>query len=89
MARAAALHLRTHHRICTAATDSDRDDRDRVTAVFRLNLKGAVWDAIGSLNDNFGMLGYIIIGIFALSWIASVAIYRVKRLDEVETSPQI
>jgi len=54
-----------------------------------LNLKGAVWDAIGSLNDNFGMLGYIIIGIFALSWIASVAIYRVKRLDEVETSPQI
>jgi len=55
----------------------------------QLNLKGAVWDAIGSLNDNFGILGYIIIGIFALSWIASVVIYRVKRLDEVETGPQI
>jgi len=55
----------------------------------QLKLKGAVWDAIGSLNDNFGVLGYIIVGIFALSWIASVVIYRVKRFDEAETSPQL
>jgi nickel/cobalt transporter (NiCoT) family protein len=55
----------------------------------QLNLKGPVWDAIGSLNDNFGMLGYIIIGIFALSWIASVVIYRVKRFDEAEATPQV
>ena len=47
-----------------------------------------MWDAIGSLNNNFGTLGYIIIGIFMLSWIASLVIYRVKRLDEVQTSPQ-
>lgn len=51
----------------------------------RLELKGPVWDAIGSLNDNFGALGYIIIGIFALSWIASLVIYRLKRFDEVQT----
>jgi high-affinity nickel-transport protein len=55
----------------------------------QLKLKGPVWDAIGSLNDNFGVLGYIIIGIFAVSWIASLVIYRVKRFDEAEPSPQI
>ena len=31
-----------------------------------------------------GVLGYIIIGIFALSWAASVLIYRAKRFDELE-----
>ena len=54
----------------------------------RLNLKGALWEAIGSLNDNFGVLGYIIIGIFVLSWIASVVIYRVKRFDETKIGAQ-
>jgi nickel/cobalt transporter (NiCoT) family protein len=50
----------------------------------QLKLQGPVWDAIGALNDNFGTLGYFIIGIFTLSWIASVLIYRVRRLDELE-----
>ena len=54
----------------------------------RLSLKGTVWDAVGSLNDNFGVLGYLIIGIFAVSWIASIVIYRIKRFDETQTSPQ-
>ena len=52
----------------------------------QLKLQGPVWDAIGTLNDNFGTLGYIIIGIFVLSWIASVVIYRLKRFDEMEIS---
>lgn len=52
----------------------------------QLKLQGPVWDAIGTLNDNFGTLGYIIIGIFVLSWIASVLIYRAKRFDELDVS---
>jgi len=52
----------------------------------QLKLQGPVWDAIGTLNDNFGTLGYIIIAIFAVSWIASILIYRVKRFDELELS---
>jgi high-affinity nickel-transport protein len=36
------------------------------------------------LNGNFGALGYLIIAIFALSWIISVAVYRLKRYDEIE-----
>jgi high-affinity nickel-transport protein len=50
----------------------------------KLNLQGVPWDFIAELNDNFGVLGYIIIGIFAASWLASIAIYRLKRYDEIE-----
>src|SRR5471032_2214285 len=50
----------------------------------QLKLQGPVWDAIGTLNDNFGTLGFVIIGIFAFSWIVSVLIYRAKRFDELE-----
>ncbi len=50
----------------------------------QLDLKGVLWDAVGALNDNFGTLGYIIIGIFVLSWAASVVIYRIKGYDSIE-----
>ncbi|WP_439894468.1 HoxN/HupN/NixA family nickel/cobalt transporter (plasmid) [Ralstonia sp. 25C] len=50
----------------------------------RFNLKGPVWNAVSTLNDNFGVLGYIIIGIFAFSWIVSIAIYRAKRYDDAK-----
>jgi high-affinity nickel-transport protein len=49
-----------------------------------MHLGGAFWDWIGSLNDNFGMIGYLIIGIFALSWLASIVIYKVRGYDELE-----
>jgi nickel/cobalt transporter (NiCoT) family protein len=52
----------------------------------RLHLSGGAWDIIDSLNDNFGTLGFAIIGLFVLSWIASVIIYRVKGFDRLETS---
>lgn len=54
----------------------------------QFGLKGPLWDAVGSLNNNFGVLGYIIIGIFALSWIVSIVVYRARRLDEAEVSVQ-
>ena len=38
----------------------------------------------GVLNGSFATLGYFIIGIFALSWIVSIAIYKWRRLDELE-----
>jgi high-affinity nickel permease len=46
----------------------------------------SVWDFIGSLNDNFGTLGFVIIGVFLLSWVGSVVIYRVKGFDRVEST---
>jgi high-affinity nickel-transport protein len=50
----------------------------------RFDLSGGVWDVIGGLNDNFGSLGYLIIAIFAASWIVSALVYRLKGYDELE-----
>jgi high-affinity nickel-transport protein len=50
----------------------------------RFGLSGGLWDAVASLNDNFGMLGYLIIGIFAVSWIVSVLVYRLNGYDRIE-----
>lgn len=50
----------------------------------QLSLKGVFWDAIGSLNDNFNNLGFAIIGLFAAAWILSYAIYKARKLDEIE-----
>jgi high-affinity nickel-transport protein len=50
----------------------------------QLHLQGRFWSAVGSLNDNFGMLGYCIIVLFVLSWIVSIAIYKVQRFEELE-----
>jgi nickel/cobalt transporter (NiCoT) family protein len=47
---------------------------------------GGFWGAIGSLNDNFGVLGYVIIGIFVVAWAISYVVYRVNRYDEIEAS---
>jgi high-affinity nickel-transport protein len=45
---------------------------------------GLFWGTVLKLNGNFGALGYFIIGIFALSWILSIAIYKWRRFDELE-----
>ena len=45
---------------------------------------GGFWGAIGAINDNFGLLGYIIIGVFALAWLVSVIWYKAMRYDELE-----
>jgi high-affinity nickel-transport protein len=46
---------------------------------------GGFWGMIGALNDNFGEIGYLIIGIFALAWLVSFVVYRLKRYDDIET----
>jgi high-affinity nickel-transport protein len=50
----------------------------------QLDLSGWFWDGIGSLNDNFNNLGFLIIGVFIAAWIGSIIIYRYKGLDKVE-----
>jgi high-affinity nickel-transport protein len=47
------------------------------------SLSGHFWNFIGSLNDNFGDLGFVIIGIFAFCWMGSLALYRVKGYDRI------
>ena len=47
---------------------------------------GGFWGAIGAINDNFGVLGYVIIGIFVLSWAGSVVFYNLRGYDELEVN---
>jgi high-affinity nickel-transport protein len=50
----------------------------------KLGLTGGVWNAVGALTDNFNNLGFAIIGVFVAAWVISYAIYRAKRLDDIE-----
>ena len=50
----------------------------------RFHLKGTFWNTVSRLNENFGTLGYFIIGLFVLSWIISVAYYKWRRFDDLE-----
>jgi high-affinity nickel-transport protein len=47
---------------------------------------GGFWGAIGAINDNFGTLGFIIVGIFVFSWLISFLVYRAKGYDEIEVA---
>jgi len=52
----------------------------------QLKLTGPFWDLVGQVNDNFGLLGYGIIAVFALGWLVSLVVYRAKRYDEIEVT---
>jgi len=53
----------------------------------RWDLHGGVWDFITALTDNFGMIGYLIVGIFILTWAVSVLFYRFKGYDRLDATP--
>ncbi len=55
-------------------------------AAEQFQLKGGFWKTIGSLNQNFGAIGYLIITLFLVSWIISIVVYHVQRLDEVRVT---
>jgi high-affinity nickel-transport protein len=46
----------------------------------KLSLKGAFWDWVSGLNLN--LLGYVIVGLFVLTWIAALVVWRVARIEE-------
>ena len=45
--------------------------------------QGVFWGAIGTINNNFGILGYLIVGAFLVSWLVSMIIYRIKGYDAI------
>jgi high-affinity nickel-transport protein len=46
-----------------------------------LNLSGPFWRIVNTLNENFGTLGYMIIGVFIVGWLGSAWFYRLKGYD--------
>ena len=49
----------------------------------KLGLEGRFWDSVGALNDNLANFGFAVVGVFAFAWVASMVIYKVKRLDQL------
>ena len=45
----------------------------------KLGLKGGVWTWIQNLN--FGSMGYILVGLFILTWAISYSVWRVLKLE--------
>lgn len=54
--------------------------------VDRFNLKGGLWNWVGDLN--FEVIGYLIIGIFVVSWVTSTVIYKVRGYDKIEATTE-
>lgn len=52
----------------------------------KLGLTAWPWSLAAKLGENFNSLGFAIIGLFLFCWLASFAIYRWKRFDEIEVS---
>ena len=50
----------------------------------QLHLSGEFWEWVNRLNGNFNGLGFAIIGIFIVTWAASVMIYHYKGYEHLE-----
>jgi high-affinity nickel-transport protein len=48
----------------------------------KLGLEGAFWNMIGNLNAGVANFGYLVVGIFLVSWAVSYLLYRWQRLDQ-------
>jgi high-affinity nickel-transport protein len=49
---------------------------------------GGFWLVTVCLNESFGELGYAIVGLFVLSWLVSIAVYKWWGFDKIEISIQ-
>jgi high-affinity nickel-transport protein len=47
----------------------------------RFSFKGVAWDLVNHLSNNFGLLGFVIVGAFAASWGVSVVVYKSRGYD--------
>jgi len=55
----------------------------------QMQLAGPFWNVVDRMNENFNNLGFIIIGVFIVAWVASVFIYRYKDYDNLEVKRHI
>jgi nickel/cobalt transporter (NiCoT) family protein len=43
--------------------------------------RGGLWDMVGTFAENFNTIGFVIVGLFILAWVASLTMYRYGRRD--------
>ncbi|MEO7203150.1 MAG: HoxN/HupN/NixA family nickel/cobalt transporter [Candidatus Tumulicola sp.] len=51
--------------------------------VDRMHLTGPIWNAVGSLNDHLGIVGFAVIGSFVAIWALSALVYKHQRWDDL------
>jgi nickel/cobalt transporter (NiCoT) family protein len=56
--------------------------------VGQLHLQGVFWGFIDRLNSSFGVLGFCIVGLFAFAWVVSIAIYKLRRFEDLSFNPE-
>ncbi len=54
----------------------------------KFQLDGRIWRVAANLNADLANFGFVVIGVFVLSWIVSVLIYRWKGYDELAVSAE-
>lgn len=54
----------------------------------KLELEGGIWSYVNILGENSGILGYAIVGLLVVSWIASMIYYRVANLDQFDQNQE-
>ncbi|KAG0348169.1 hypothetical protein BG004_005825 [Podila humilis] len=54
-----------------------------------LELQGPFWGFFLLLSDNFGTIGYVILGSFVVTWIFAVIYYKFGPIKDLEKKPQI
>ncbi len=50
----------------------------------QLGLHGAFWDWVSSLDLN--IIGFVIVGLFVMTWIVALAVWRFARIEERSTA---
>jgi hypothetical protein len=60
---------------------ADRIHRDRPGAQRQAGWRGPFFDFLNERLD-FGVLGYIIVGIFLVAWLVSVALWKLRRVED-------
>src|SRR6266545_3575326 len=48
----------------------------------KLHQTGMFWGFVGRISDDFELFGYIIVGMFVLTWAGSVILWKARRIEE-------
>ena len=67
-----------------SGTDNTPLDENAALIADRFGLEGGLWSLVNALTENFGLIGYFIIGLFLVSWAVSAVLYRLNRYDEID-----
>jgi len=52
-------------------------------AASKFDFEGPFWVLVVQANDNFALIGYVVVGVFLSGWMISVLVYRLRRFDEI------